>query len=314
MKTKILVTGGSGYLGSHLCKKLYQMGYEVYILDSCEPKHTYYKHYYLIDIRSGDIINAFNGNDYEFVFHLAGRIEVGESQKDPIEFWHVNVGGTVNLLNAMKKLSKAKLIFSSTAGVYWSVGLPIPEYECTTNNSVYSNTKIASETAIQDSKIPYVIFRYFNLAGADPDGEMGETHDPETHMIPCMFQNIDNFKIYGNDYRTPDGTCIRDYVHVCDVVDAHISAMQYLNDGHPPEIINLGSGKGHSILDVIHRFEDLFAMKVNYDFSHRRSGDPDVLIADIGLAKELLDYTPKHNIDSIIKSAYEWYKKHHPKH
>ena len=248
---------------------------------------------------------VFRNNKIDAVFHLAGRIEVGLSAKDPTKFWEINVGGTLVVLDAMKSYGCDTIFFSSTAGVYWCGNIPVPEDECTTDNSVYSNTKLACERAIEDSGLNYVIFRYFNLAGAD--NEMGENHDPETHLIPSILRNLNNVEIFGNDYRTPDGTCVRDYVHVLDVVDAHIAALN-LPDVRC-ELINLGSGVGFSNLEIVQTIEKITGEKVNYKIGPRREGDPDFLVANIDLAKELLNYEPKHDIESIIKTAYAWEKK-----
>jgi len=276
----------------------------VLILDKKVPEHTYAHQLFIDDILNREMVHSiFRENEIDVVFHMAGRIEVGESEKDPSEFWEVNVGGTTILLNAMKKYGVKKIIFSSTAGVYFSGSIPIVEDECTSNNSVYSNTKLACEYAIEDSGLDYVIFRYFNLAGADE--ELGENHMPETHLIPRILQNLNNFLVYGNDYSTPDGTCIRDYVHVLDVVDAHIKALEI--DGQ--QLINLGSGTGHSVFEIIDVIEKVTGQKVKYEIAPRRKGDPSRLVADISLAKEKLNYEPKHNIESIVRSAYEFEKK-----
>ena len=304
-----LITGGAGYLGSHLSKKLKQQGWKVIILDIKFPTHSYVDAFYCGDIRRKYFLeNILQNHFVDVVFHLAGRIEVGESVKYPTEFWDVNVGGTVNVLNVMKNYGVNKIIFSSTAGVYWAGAIQIPEDECTTSNNPYSNSKMSCEYAIEDSGLNYVIFRYFNLAGADPDGEMGESHEPETHLIPRILQNLNTVEVYGNDYDTPDGTCIRDYVHVCDVVDAHIEAEKYLDNYGESGVFNLGSGVGYSVLDVIKTVEKISSKKVKYNIVPRRKGDPNHLVADITKAKTILNFNPKHDISSIIKSAYEWEK------
>jgi UDP-glucose 4-epimerase len=169
---------------------------------------------------------------------------------------------------------------------------------------VYSNTKLCCERAIEDSGLNFVIFRYFNLAGADDD--LGENHEPETHLIPLILGNLNNVTINGDDYSTPDGTCVRDYVHVLDVVDAHIEA---LNLEEKNILVNLGSGVGYSNLEVVQTIEKITGEKVNYKIGPRREGDPDFLVANINLAKKLLNYEPKHDIESIIKTAYAWQKK-----
>lgn len=263
----------------------------------------------------GDILDypflsgVFEVNEIDIVYHLAGRIEVSEGQKNPDEFWRVNVGGTTNVISACKENHVDKIVFSSTAGVYSPQNFPISEKDKTTNNHVYGNTKISCESAIKDSGLSYVIFRYFNLAGADPALEMGEDHEPETHLIPSILQNLNNFSIYGKDYDTFDGTCIRDYVHVSDVADAHLKTYEYLNNGNKSIILNLGWGAGYSVLEIIQTVEKVTCKKVKYNFLARRAGDPSCLVADCTLAKKLSIFSPKYDISEIVKTAYEWEKK-----
>lgn len=248
---------------------------------------------------------VFYNYKFDAVFHLAGRIEVGESVKNPTEFWEQNVGSTVRVINAMKRHGSNRLFFPSTAGVYWAGSFDLSEEDLIRNNNPYANTKLACEHAIEDSGLDYTIFRYFNLAGASADGDIGEVHYPETHLIPRILQNLNNFVVNGDDYDTTDGTCVRDYVHVEDIVDAHISAFEKGVTG----TINLGSGVGYSIKDIINTVEKVSGKKVKYTIASRREGDPSRLVADITKAKKLLNYYPKHDISSIVKSAYEWEKK-----
>lgn len=304
-----LVTGGAGYLGSHLSKSLKRDGWNVVIYDIVQPTHNYCDIYVNADVRDrNELSKVFRRIKVDTVFHLAGRIEVSESKLNPTEFWEVNVGGTVNVLNAMNQYGVKNIIFSSSAGVYQPSFYPLTEDDATSNNNPYSNTKHASEIAIQDSGLNYVIFRYFNLAGADPEGEFGECHQPETHLIPRIFQNLNKFIINGNDYNTPDGTCIRDYIHVTDVANAHLRGAQYLNNGEESKIINLGVGKGYSILEIIKLIEQITGEKVNYSFSKRRAGDPESLIANSSLAEKLLTFKPKYDIVDIIRTAHNWHK------
>ncbi len=221
-----LVTGGAGYLGSHLAKALKKAGYTTYCYDIKSPRNMLYWDDALIgDIRDLFLERAFKRpKKIDVVFHLAGRIEVGESVENPELFWDVNVGGTTNLLTIMRQFNVRNIVYSSTAGLYHSTGTDLSEKDQIAENNPYANSKYAAECAIRNSTMNHIIFRFFNLAGADPDGEMGERHNPETHLIPVMFQNLNNFVINGSDYRTPDGTCIRDYVHVSDVADAHVAA------------------------------------------------------------------------------------------
>jgi UDP-glucose 4-epimerase len=220
-----LVTGGAGYLGSHLAKALKTAGYKTVCYDKKFPTTMRYWD----DALSGDVRDMFLETPFikhqiDVVFHLAGRIEVGESVDHPELFWDVNVGGTTNLLRMMRGYNVENIVYSSTAGLYRSAGTDLSEKDDVADNNPYANSKYAAECAIRNSTLNHIIFRFFNLAGADPDGEMGETHNPETHLIPVMFENLNNFVINGSDYRTPDGTCIRDYVHVSDVADAHVAA------------------------------------------------------------------------------------------
>ena len=305
-----LITGGSGYLGSHLAKKLFLSGWQVVIFDIKKPSHSYLHKFYMGDIRNKfSLCEVLSKQRFDVIYHFAGLIEVGESMNNPTEYWDVNVGGTVSLLSCMKRFNQNRIIFSSTAGLYVSGNIPIVERETTTNNSVYANTKNVCERAIEDSGFEYVIFRYFNIAGADHDCELGENHKPETHLIPSIFNNLDNFSIYGDDYNTPDGTCIRDYVHVSDVVDAHISSYEYLKEGNESIIMNLGTGKGNSILEIIDIIKEILCVEVHYTYRDRRSGDPDSLVANIDLAKEIIKYEPKYDIRAIIETAYAWHKK-----
>ena len=306
-----LVTGGSGYLGSHLSKTLKRDGWNVVNYDIVRPKHEYCDLYVDGDIRDQfEIKKIFDKVNINTVFHLAGRIEVGESIFHPTEFWHVNVGGTVNLLNAMSYWGIRNIIFSSSAGVYLDSSNPLSENDSLSYNNPYANTKLVCENAIKDSGLNYLIFRYFNLAGADPEGELGECHIPETHLIPRILQNLNSFTINGNDYDTPDGTCVRDYIHVSDVAEAHLKGAHYLNNGGKSEILNLGAGQGYSILEIIKFVEEITGEKVNYKFLPKRIGDPKSLIADSTLAKKVLTFEPRHTIIDILKTAYNWHKKH----
>ena len=310
MEKTILVTGGLGYLGSHICKYLRKDGYKVIVYDRNHiPSHRYFDSFYPHDIRDKFyVVKAFRQNKIDAVIHLAGRIEVGESMKHPTEFWDNNVAGTATLLNVMNEFGVKNIVFSSTAAVYEPTDYPIREENRFANNSVYGNTKIACERMIQDSKMNYGIFRYFNLAGCDPEIDIGENHEPETHLIPNIFENINNFVVNGNDYLTDDGTCVRDYVHITDVAYAHIKGLErVLKD--KSFILNLGTGKGHSILEIIDIVEQATGKKVNYTFGPKREGDPDYLVANVDRAKELLGYLPKHDIQSIVETAYKWHEK-----
>lgn len=308
-----LVTGGAGYLGSHLAKALHKAGYKTICFDKKSPRNMLYWHDAVIgDIRESTLERPFKNNDIDIVFHLAGRIEVGESVEQPELFWDVNVGGTTNLLNIMKEKNVRNIVYSSTAGLYRSSGTDLSEKDQIDDNNPYANSKYAAECAIRNSTMNYIIFRFFNLAGADPDGEMGELHEPESHLIPLLFKNLNNFVINGKGYRTPDGTCIRDYVHVSDVADAHVAAADYMQTrmANQPTTFNLGTGKGYSVLEVIQTAVEELKIPINYTFGERREGDPPRLVAITDLAKKHLKFKPKHDLKSILRTAYAWHERH----
>jgi UDP-glucose 4-epimerase len=309
MKTA-LITGASGYLGSHLAKSLKQSGWKVVGLDIKHTTNQYIDIMHYADVRNiNELEDLFLRIKFDTVFHLAGRIEAGVSFEEPTEFYSVNVGGTSNILNMMWLYGVENIVYSSTAAVYQASNKPIKEIDTLANNSPYGDSKLIAEELIHASGLNRVIFRYFNLAGADVDGEFGENHEPETHLIPRIIENLNNFQINGNDYDTPDGTCIRDYVHVADVADAHKAAEEFFADGGKRMTLNLGTGKGHSILEIIDGLEKITGKKINYTFNERRPGDADSLVADITFAENALNYRPKHDIMSILKTAYEWYNK-----
>lgn len=305
-----LITGCSGYLGSHLAKSLKKSGWKVVGFGHKRmTNNPYIDLVFYGDIRDQKTLDEiFNRVKIDTVFHLAGRIEAGISFEEPTEFYSVNCGGTTILLNCMNRAQVKNIVFSSTAAVYKAQNKPIREDDEKTNNSPYGFSKLCAEHAIEASGLNYVIFRYFNLTGADPDNEFGEAHEPETHLIPRILENLNNFQINGIDYNTPDGTCVRDYVHVSDIADAHVAAASYLNEKNKSITLNLGTGKGHSILEIISELEKIIDGKINYTVKPRRPGDADSLVADITLAKKLLTYSPKHDIISILKTAYEWQK------
>ena len=314
MKTA-LITGGAGYLGSHLAKTLKKNGWKVVGLDLKESNNEYFDLFHVCDVRdSGALHLLFDRIDVDTVFHLAGRIEVGESVKYPQVFFDHNTHGTNCLLDVMNFYGIKNIVYSSTAGVYKSKETPLHECdEVEPMNNPYAGSKYSAELAIRHSGLNYVIFRYFNLAGADPELEMGECHEPETHLIPRILQNLNNFTIYGKDYDTPDGTCIRDYVHVSDVSDAHLLAAEYLLNGNPSRFFNLGTGIGYSVQDIVNLIGKITGEKITYNFGDRRPGDPSFLVADINFAKEVLTYRPKHDIVSIIETAYKWQLKQNDK-
>ena len=309
MKT-VLITGVAGYLGSHLAKSFSLSGWNVIGLGHNRPINRCYVNtsFYTDIVQDTEQLNSIFGEyKIDVVVHLAGRIEAGISFNEPVEFYSVNSGGTCNLLKVMQRHGVKNIIFSSTAAVYKAQNRPIREDDEKFDNSPYGSSKMCAEMAIKSSGFNSVIFRYFNLTGADADGEMGESHEPETHLIPKIIENLNNFVINGNDYNTPDGTCIRDYVHVTDISDAHVKAAEYILSGEKSVILNLGTGQGHSILEVIHCLEEVTGKKVHYTMKPRRTGDADSLVADITLAKNILNFQPERNMVDILKTAYNWH-------
>ena len=311
MKTA-LITGVSGYLGSHLAKSLKNSGWKVVGVDIKHTDNRYVDLFHPCDIKDGESLHLlFDKVNIDVVFHLAGRIEVGESVKYPQTFFDNNTHGTNVLLDVMKFWGVNKIVYSSTAGLYKSKDTRISEDdELNPMNNPYAASKYSAELEIRLSGVEHVIFRYFNLAGADPENEMGECHEPETHLIPRILQNLNNFTIYGNDYDTPDGTCVRDYVHVSDVADAHVLAAEHLVNGKQSQILNLGTGRGYSVQDIVNLVKKVTGQDVTFRYESRRAGDPPFLFADVSLAEKVLTYRPKHDIISIIQTAYNWHTRH----
>lgn len=315
-RKKSLVTGGSGYLGSHVCKLLKENNWHVSIVDIKKPEHDYYDDFQQQDICDFENLNHifWKKNSFDVVFHFAGKIEVGESVEDPTKYYHTNVGGTCTLLRVMSLFKCKNIIYSSTAGLYRSSEIPLKETdELNPSNNPYAGSKYVAEMSIKQSKLNYVIFRYFNLAGADSSGKIGENHKPETHLIPKIIQNLNNVEIYGNDYNTPDGTCIRDYVHVSDVAEMHLKAAQHLMEENDSVILNLGTGEGYSVKQIVDVVQKVIKQKIKINYLPRRDGDPTKLVSDISQVKKLFNYTNKHTIESIVESAYEWEKNRRPK-
>ena len=314
MKTA-LITGGFGYIGSHVTKALKKAGWRTIVVDikSIPQTHEYTDMFYPCDIRAPELSFLFGKVKIDTVFHLAGLIEVGTSEKCPSEYYDVNVAGTINLLNEMSIHNVKNIVFSSSAGVYGSGNENFLETDSTIPTSVYGRNKLMCEqiiTDMQKENINSICLRYFNVGGADPDGEMGENHEPETHLIPRIFQNLNNFTLYGNDYDTADGTCIRDFIHVSDVADAHVAGAEYLLKHQKSDIFNIGSGTGYSNKQIVDTIEKVTGQKVNITYGPRRAGDPATLVANISKAQELLPFNPKFSLEYIISTAYDWHLKH----
>ncbi|MGN7612536.1 UDP-glucose 4-epimerase GalE [Magnetococcales bacterium HHB-1] len=319
----ILVTGGAGYIGSHACKALAQAGYHPVVYDNLVNGHAWAVKWGPLE--QGDLLDSerleavIQRYQPQAVLHFAGLIEVGESVKDPGIFFQTNSCGTLSLLRALHKYQINKCIFSSTAAVYGSPEVvPIQEHAPIRPINPYGVSKQMAEQLLESFHqvhgLRYAALRYFNVAGADPDGEVGESHHPETHLIPLILQAVAGLRpeitIFGDDYNTPDGTCIRDYIHVSDLVDAHILALEQLSGAQPKIVMNLGNGEGFSVREVIEATQRVVGKKVPIRQGERRPGDPDRLLADASLAKQVLGWRPQfESLEPIIETAWRWLQK-----
>jgi UDP-arabinose 4-epimerase len=293
---KVLVTGGAGYIGSHTCKALHQAGHQPIVVDNLVYGHEWAVKWgplHKLDIReTKELTSLLEKEKPEAVIHFAAFAYVGESVKEPEKYYDNNVRGSESLLKAMTETGTTKIVFSSTCATY---GIPKTIKQL-------GATGIFSATAL----------RYFNAAGADPDLEIGEDHDPETHLIPlaieAAYKKNRTLTVFGDDYPTQDGTCVRDYIHVSDLANAHVLALEKISPGF--RAYNLGTGNGNSVKEVLDSIEKACGKKVPHDIGKRREGDPPELVANAELAKSELDWNPHHGLDSITKTAAEWYRKH----
>ncbi len=319
----ILVLGGAGYIGSHTVYALEENGEDVVIADNLEtgyieavhPKARFYKG----DIRNADFLNAlFSKEKIDAVIHFAANSLVGESMTNPLKYYDNNLYGTMVLLKSMVKNGVDKIVFSSTAAVYGEPeSIPILESARKNPTNTYGETKLAMERMMKWTSnahgLHFVSLRYFNACGAHKSGKIGEAHNPETHLIPLILQ-VPNGKrarinIFGDDYDTPDGTCIRDYIHVTDLAAAHILAVEYLQKGGENNIFNLGNGVGFSVKEVVETARKVTGHSIPSVISPRRAGDPAKLVASSEKAKQILGWNPAYsNLEDIIASAWNWHK------
>ncbi|MFC0906215.1 UDP-glucose 4-epimerase GalE [Clostridium sp. MT-14] len=320
----ILVCGGAGYIGSHMVARLLEEGKKVVVLDNFEKGHRNSilgGKVYEGDLREENSLEkVFKENEIEAVIDFAAYSLVGESVDKPIKYFQNNVGGTLNLIKAMKKYEVKYIVFSSTAAVYGEPkSIPILENAHTSPTNPYGESKLTVEKILKWSDraygIKYAALRYFNAAGAHVNGLIGEDHRPESHLIPIILQvalkKRDRIFIFGDDYDTEDGTCIRDYVHVADLADAHLLALKKIMNYDESKIYNLGNGKGFSVKEVIEISRQVTGEKIKAEVSPRRAGDPAVLVASSKKAMEELGWNPKYNsIEKIIETAWNWHKKH----
>ena len=321
----ILVTGGAGYIGSHLVMALLEKGEDVIVFDSLELGHaetieTLKKYGNLKFVKGNlknldDIRGVFLVNKIDSVVHFAAYSQVAESVKNPQKYYYNNVYGTLNLLNAMLEFNVKKIVFSSTAATYGEpVYTPIDENHPQSPINPYGNTKLMVEKIMDDYDKAYglksVRLRYFNVAGADSKTRIGEWHEPETHLIPNVLKAKEDkvFKMFGTDYETKDGTCVRDYINVEDLAQAHIKALEYLKNGGETNFFNLGTTEGNSVKEVFEACETIKGSKIPLEICPRRGGDPAILVADNKKAKEILGWKPEHDLKDCIETAYLWEK------
>lgn len=318
-KAKVLLTGGAGYIGSHTAKLLIKYGYEVIIIDnlfSSQPKKLYGRFYKLDLAEEEKILEVLREEKPDIVLHFAAFISVPESLEKPLLYYENNVGNTIKLLSVMKRAGIKNFIFSSSAAVYGIPDtIPVPETAELKPINPYGETKVMVEKILRDmarvKEINYISLRYFNVAGADPDGELGPTYKQPTHLIIRALKaakgEIPYLEIYGTDYPTPDGTCVRDYIHVMDLAEAHILAMEYLLSKGENLVLNCGYGKGFSVREVISTVKKVTGIDFKVIETERRPGDPPVLIADNTKIKEILKWKPRYNsLEVIIRDSWQW--------
>jgi UDP-arabinose 4-epimerase len=320
---RVLVVGGAGYIGSHTAKALAKAGHEPLVLDNFSSGHRWavkWGRFLDWDLSATEQLpQILEKERVEAVLHFAASLLVGESVRNPRKYFWNNVVNTLRLLDAMLAAGVKQIVFSSSAAVYGDPQeIPIPEDHPKLPTNPYGETKLAMERALQwygkAYDLRWIALRYFNAAGADPDGELGESHAPETHLIPLTVQaalgQIPQVEIYGTDYPTPDGTALRDYIHVTDLADAHVRALDYLARGGASRALNLGTGHGYSVREVINAVGRIGQGPVPVREGPRRAGDPPALVADARHAGEALGWKPRlSGLESIVRSAWDWHSK-----
>ncbi|MDD5578208.1 MAG: UDP-glucose 4-epimerase GalE [Methylobacter sp.] len=316
----VLIVGGAGYIGSHTNKVLTNKGYNTIVLDNLDYGHkdfVKWGEFILGDLNDIGLLRLiFNKYNIEAVMHFAAYAYVGESVENPEKYYINNVANTLNILKVMREFSCNKFIFSSSCATYGNpITIPIDENHPQVPINPYGRSKLMVENVLQDYSEAYgfkfVSLRYFNAAGADIDQEIGEQHDPETHLIPLVLEAAlgkrSEIKVYGVDYETRDGSAIRDYIHVLDLAQAHLLALEYLNQGRESNIFNLSNGEGYSVLEVIDVVKKVTGKDFNVIIDKRRPGDPAILIGDSTKASQILNWKPEYfQLDTIIKSAWNW--------
>jgi UDP-glucose 4-epimerase len=317
----VLVTGGAGYIGSHMVRVLMATGATVTVLDDLSAGHadTVPEGVRLVraSVKDRDVVlPLLREAKTEAIFHFASRIQVGESVRDPRLYYRDNLAAGVALLESALDAGVSRFVLSSTAAVYGNpIRVPIDEDHPTLPVNPYGETKLMLERVLQSYSaaygLRYVALRYFNASGADADAGIGERHDPETHLIPIILEAAlgkRELTVFGEDYPTPDGTCIRDYVHVRDLAQAHLGALKYLNDGGASRAFNLGTGQGHSVREVIACAESIVGRRIPYKVGSRREGDPPVLVASGERARRVLGWAPvRESLQQIMSDAWRWH-------
>ncbi len=319
---QLLICGGAGYIGSHMVRYLQGIGHDVVVLDNLSTGHPWaFGDFELLKVDLLDqetLARLLKGRQFDGVVHLAAKSLVGESVQRPDFYYRNNVTGTLNLLTQMLANDMQNIVFSSTAAIF---GRPVTEKIAEDHPkqpiNPYGQSKLVVESLLADMCAAYqlnaVALRYFNAAGADPSGEIGEAHSPETHLIPNVLNSLaaeqSNLQVFGNDYDTRDGTCVRDYVHVNDLAQAHWRALQYMASEHGFSAFNLGNGDGFSVLEVIDACANVVGKPIDYQIKPRRHGDPASLVADSAQAQTVLGWAPEyHTLDSIVASAWAWHR------
>lgn len=321
----VLVLGGAGYIGSHMVKRLVQNNQDVVVVDSLvtghrqavDPKATFYQ----VDIRDKDALReVFQKENIEQLVHFAAFSIVPESVANPLKYFDNNTSGMITLLEVMKEFDVKQIVFSSTAATYGNpVHIPIKETDPQQPINPYGESKLMMEKimdwADQADGIKWVALRYFNVAGAIEDGSIGEDHNPETHLVPIILQAAngqrDHIEMFGDDYNTPDGFNVRDYVHVIDLADAHILALKYLAEGNDSNQFNLGSATGFSVKEMVEAARKATGVDIKAQVGPRRPGDPDILVANSDKARDVLGWKPNYdNVEDIIKTAWNWTESH----
>jgi UDP-glucose-4-epimerase GalE len=323
--TSILVTGGAGYVGSHVCKALAAAGYTPVVYDNLSRGHREFAKwgpFEFGDVRDGERLDrVIEAHRPSATVHLAALAYVAESVADPLAYYDNNVGGSLILLKALIRGGIGPIVFSSTCAVYGSpAAVPIGEQAELRPINPYGETKLAVErmiaAAASAGHVRFAVLRYFNAAGADPDGDIGERHDPEPHLIPSVIMRVlsgEAVPVYGKDYPTPDGTCVRDYVSVVDLADAHVRAVRHLLNGKGNETLNLGTGHGFSVLEIVEQVGALVGRRPAINFLSRRPGDPSRLVAHAQSARMCLDWWPRNSdLKTVLSSAISWHRGERP--